>query len=500
VKITGWSNGLEVAGGGAGIVSHAGVVLLRQLADRTGLTAGLSGALAPLGAGRLLVHDRGRVLADLGCAIADGGEVVSDFRVMADQAGLFGLVASVPTVWRALAEIAAGGPRAQRRIGAAVNAARRRVWRQIQTRHGAIPGVAIADKVIDGVICIRLDASVVACHSDKQGAEPNFKGFGLHPLGAWCDNTREPLAAMLRRGSAGSNTVADHLTVLDEAITALPPKHRRRLMVTVDGAGASHGLIARLDQLASRPGHQMVYSIGWDLSERERTAITAVPEQAWQIAIDPAGEVRERRADDACAEQGCAHRRCWVEEAHVTELTALLREGPAGDQLATWPDSMRIFARRERPHPGAQLSLFETRDGWRYSLWATNLPGRTPGWRGRPAYIDAAHRVHARVEDNVRTGKDTGIGKFPSHSFAFNSAWLTAALIAATLLSWLKLLALDGDLAKAEPKTLRYRILHTAARLTRSGRRRHLKIAATWPWANAIITAWKRITALPQAP
>jgi hypothetical protein len=126
---------------------------------------------------------------------------------------------------------------------------------------------------------------------------------------------------------------------------------------------------------------------------------------------------------------------------------------------------MRVFARRERPHPGAQLTLFEAEDGWRYSLWATNLPGRVPGWRGQPAYIDATHQVHARVQDAIRTGKDTGIGHFPSHLFALNQAWLAAALIAATLLAWLKLLALDGPLAKAEPKTLRYRILHAAARL-----------------------------------
>ena len=184
----------------------------------------------------------------------------------------------------------------------------------------------------------------------------------------------------------------------------------------------------------------------------------------------------------------------------MAELTALLRSGRAGDQLTGWPPSMRVFARRERPHPGAQLTLFETEDGWRYSLWVTNLPERTPGWRGQPAYIDAAHRVHARVEDCVRTGKDTGIGKLPSHRFALNQAWLAAALTAAALLAWLRLLALDGNLAKAEPKTLRYRILHAAARLTRSGRRRRLKIAATWPWAPAIVTAWDRIAALPQAP
>jgi hypothetical protein len=175
-----------------------------------------------------------------------------------------------------------------------------------------------------------------------------------------------------------------------------------------------------------------------------------------------------------------------VEQAHVTELTPLLRDGPDGDQLAGWPATMRVFARRERPHPGAQLTLFEAADGWRYSLWVTNLPERTPGWRGQPAYIDAAHRVHARVEDAVRTGKHTGLGRFPSHSLAMNKAWLAASMTAATLLAWLKLLTLDGRLAKAEPKTLRYRILHTAARLTHGGPRRHLKIAATWPWGTAV--------------
>jgi hypothetical protein len=161
---------------------------------------------------------------------------------------------------------------------------------------------------------------------------------------------------------------------------------------------------------------------------------------------------------------------------------------------------MRIFARRERPHPGAQLTLFEAEDGWRYTLWVTNLPGTTRGWRGQLAYIDAGHRVHARVEDAIRTGKDCGIGKYPSTSLAMNKAWQAAALTAATLLAWLRLLALDGHLARAEPKTLRYRILHAAARLTRGGRRRRLKIDASWPWADGIVAAWNRISALPQAP
>jgi hypothetical protein len=497
VNTTGWLKGLRVAADGTGIVSHAGVALLRGLADNIGLTAGLSKALA---SDRLLVHDRGRVLADLACAIADGAEVISDFRAIGDQQELFGLVASVPTVWRTLDEIARGGERAAGKVIAAVNAARRRAWAAAVARHGALPGVRVAGKMLEGVTCIRLDASVVACHSDKEGAEPNFKGFGLHPLLGYCDNTAEPLAGLLRPGSAGSNTAADHLAVLAASITAVPPAFRRRLMVTCDGAGASHALIERLDELAARPGYQVIYSVGWELGAREKAAITAVPARAWQIAVDERGQVRERRARKACRDPDCGHRQCWIEEAHVTELTGLLREGPAGDQLGGWPETMRIFARRERPHPGAQLTLFEAEDGWRYTLWVTNRPAATRGWLGQPGYIDAAHRVHARVEDAIRTGKDCGIGKFPSSSMAMNKAWQAAALTAATLLAWLKLLALDGALAKAEPKTLRYRILHAAAKLTRGGRQRRLNIAASWPWATDIITAWDRISALPQAP
>jgi DDE family transposase len=256
-------------------VSHAGLALLRQLADRAGLTAGLSGALASR---RLLVHDRGRVLADLACAIADGAQVIGDFRVMSDQRELSGPVASMPTLWRALAEIASGGEKTARRVDRAVNRARRAAWARAEARHGALPGVRVADQVLDGVACIRLDATVVTAHSDgKEGAEPNFKGFGHHPLLAYCDNTGEPLAGILREGSAGSSTAGDHIAVLDQAIEALPPKHRRRLMVTVDGAGASHDLVKRLDKLAARPGYHLTWSVGWELGERERQAIAQVP-------------------------------------------------------------------------------------------------------------------------------------------------------------------------------------------------------------------------------
>jgi hypothetical protein len=144
------------------------------------------------------------------------------------------------------------------------------------------------------------DLHPAGCHRGalalgEELAEANFKGFGHHPLLASCDNTGgEPLAWMLRRGSAGSNTAADHNALADTAITALPPVFRRRLMITTDGAGASHALIAHLDKLAARRGYQLVYSAGWALTGREKAALRLVPEQAWQAAIDSRGKVRER--------------------------------------------------------------------------------------------------------------------------------------------------------------------------------------------------------------
>jgi hypothetical protein len=176
MNVTGWSRGLEVSGGGQGVVSHVGLALLRQLANKTGLTGGLARALA---SARLLVHDRGRVLADLACAIADGTRVISDFRVMGDQGELFGLVASVPTAWRTLKEIAGAGTRADKRITAAVNAARRQAWAQVIARHGTLPGVRLADRTLDGVTCIRLDATVTVAHSIRNWRRRTSRGSGI---------------------------------------------------------------------------------------------------------------------------------------------------------------------------------------------------------------------------------------------------------------------------------------------------------------------------------
>ena len=276
---TGWSRGLEVSGGGQGVVSHAGLVLLRHLADKTGLTGGLSRALATP---RLLVHDRGRVMADLACAIADGARVISDFRVMSDQRELFGRVASVPTAWRTLKEIALGGTRADRRITQAVNTARRHAWAQAAARHGALPGVRLADKALEGVVCIRLDATVTFAHSEKEQAAPTWKKtFGHHPMTAWADHGQdgngEPLALVLRAGNAGPDTAADHIEAAGLALAQLPRQLRRKVVVRADSGGGTHEF---LTWLTARP-RRLHYSVGMTITEPVAEAIGKVPADAW---------------------------------------------------------------------------------------------------------------------------------------------------------------------------------------------------------------------------
>ena len=291
----------------------------------------------------------------------------------------------------------------------------------------------------------------------------------------------------MRPGNAGSNTASDHIEVLDRAIAQVPAAHRRRLLITVDGAGASHALVNHLAALGTRPGHQVIYSVGFDLDERARTAVAAMPAAGWDTAIDADGHPRIGPADDGGDEV----------KAQVAEITGLLRHSAGGDRFAGWPTDLRFFARREKPHPGAQLSLFEQHEGWRHQIIATNLPANTAGWRGQPAYIDASHRAQARVEDRIRCAKATGMRRMASRDYQINTAWCTTVSIGCDLLAWLRLLALDGHLAKAEPKTLRYRLLHVPARLIRGGRKRRIRIPETWPWANDLHNAFSRILALP---
>jgi Transposase DDE domain group 1 len=483
-ELTGWSKDLTVEVAGRGVVAHTGSVALRALADRTGLTSAVSSALARRGFEP--VHDRGRVLTDAAVMIADGGRVMSDLAVLRDQGELFGPVASDPTLWRTLDAVDA---HARDRLAAARARTRRHVWDQVVARRGAVPASVVADRDLGKTVVIRLDATLVIAHSDKELAAGTFKGsWGHHPLTAWCDNTSENLAVKLRSGSAGSNTVTDHIEVLTAAITQIPGPYRRDLLVTCDGAGATKDLLKHITTLNAAPGRRVHYSVGFDLDQRCRAAIAKVPEALWENVINPDGTPRD------------------LDDAGVVELTGLLRTsvGPDGqtvDQLKAWPVGMRVIVRRERPHPGAQLSLFEEADGWRYQIFATNTPpgtqSRPAGKLGQLAYLEARHRAHARVEDCIRNAKNTGLGHLPSKHYQLNQAWCIAAAIAADLLAWLRLLCLTGDLAKAEPKTLRYRLLHTAARIIRGQRRRKIRIPTTWPWADDLATALTTALTLP---
>jgi hypothetical protein len=325
---------------------------------------------------------------------------------------------------------------------------------------------------LEEVIVLDTDATIVITHSEKENAAPTFKRtFGFHPLGVWCDNTSEFLAGKLRAGNAGSNTAADHIEVLADAIAQIPAGHRKKLLIRSDGAGASHKLLDWLTEQGRVRGRSVEYSIGFPITETLREAIALVPAKTWTAALDADGGVREG--------------------GDVAELTGLIDK----DVLAKWPEAMRVIVRRERSHPGAQLSLFEERDGWRYQAFVTNTK------TGQLAFLEARHRAHARVEDRIRHAKDSGLGRFPSREFDINEVWLMLVQIAADLTAWTRLLALTGDakiLATCEPKALRYRFLHVPARLTHGARRRRLRIPESWPWAAAIAAVFANIAAIPQ--
>jgi hypothetical protein len=277
------------------------------------------------------------------------------------------------------------------------------------------------------------------------------------------------LAGLLRPGRAGSNTTADHITVLDAALAQIPDAHRYGVPILIrsDSAGCTHGFLAHIRAQRAQ-GMDASFSVGFAITEPIRAAIVKVPE--WIPALDTDGGLRDG--------------------AEIAEITDLVD----ATVLEALPQGTRLIVRRERPHPGAQLDLFDTVEGWRHQVMATD----TPVGGASMQYLEARHRAHARVEDRIRTGKDSGFGRFPSRQFAINTAWLELALTGIDLLAWMRTLLLDGDLSLAEPKRLRYRLLHTAARITRSARRTRLRIAEHWPWATDLVQAFARLAALPR--
>ena len=430
---------LQVVADAEGLTSRAGTALVAGVADRVGLTAGLSGALEGLRERRSR-HDPGRVLRDLALTLADGGDCLADLRALRDQETLFGEVASDATAWRTLAVL---DERLLEAIRAARAEARRRVW----ARAGA-PERVILD----------LDGTLLTAHSDKEGAAGTYKGgFGFHPLLCYEATSEEALAGLLRPGNAGFNTAHDHIELLERSLAQLPEQTRSPgLLVRADRAGATHAL---LDHVAER-GFR--FSVGLDLTEPVREAILALPERAWQPALASDGEDREG---------------AWVAELDL--------------DLAGWPAGTRAICRRERPHPGAQLS-FTDHNGYRFQVFLTNQQGK------RIARLEQLHRARAACEDRIRCGKETGLRNLPFRSFQANAAWLELVLIGQDLLVWTqRLLLFDTTLARSEPKRLRYRLLHVAARLTRHARRLVLHLPRAWPWQHELLRAFELLRALP---
>ena len=279
---------------------------------------------------------------------------------------------------------------------------------------------------------------------------------------------------MLRPGNAGSNDADDHLELLDHAIGALPPEYhlghepgddpglvRHHILVRADSAWATHGFVSGLTEA------NIEYSIGHPVDQGVREALLSFQEEDWVEAIEADGTVRDG--------------------AQVAELTDLM-------DLSAWGEDARLICRREHPHPGAQISLFDTSEGFRHTCFITNASALNFD----AAVLELRQRGHARVEDRVRCWKDCGLQNLPFASFTQNLTWVATSLVAGALIAWAQMICLDGELKKAEPKTIRYRILHVAAVLVRRGRRLILRLDETWPWAGALRRAFLRLrTAFP---
>jgi Transposase DDE domain group 1 len=452
---------VKVSADGHGVVSHAGMGMLRELADRTGLSAQVTAAVADTYRGPW-VYAPGDVFADLAAAVADGADCIDGVgQLCGDREHVLGAKASTTTMWRLVDERidAAHLPG----VRAARAAARAAAWAA-----GAAPTGG------QGWLHIDIDATLVIDHSDnKTGAAATWKKtYGHHPLLAFLDRPDiaggEALAGLLRNGNAGSNTASDHVIVLHQALASLPARWRPGLgdpaapqvLVRCDTAGATH------DFADACRAAGVGFSFGYPVDGRVQDAVDTLNlGDCWYPAIDTGGGIRDG---------------AWVAEA--TDLV----------NLASWPAGTRLILRKERPHPGAQLR-FTDADGMRVTAFITDTgPGVVPG---QVAGLELRHRQHARIEDRIRELKATGLRNLPCHSFWANAAWFEIVLAAADLVAWTRLIGFTDHpgLARAEITTFRYRVLHVAARVCRGARQLRLRIDATWRWASAITAAWHAI-------
>jgi Transposase DDE domain group 1 len=438
---------LKVTPDGKGVAAHAGSRLLAEMAEATGLIGAMSEAMAPTVV-RRRHHDPGQVLVDLAVTIADGGDCLSDLAVLRNQPSLFGAVASIPTASRVVDTVDAERLNAIRGARARARAA---AWTA-----GLDPTSKVNPLVLD------FDATLVDSHSEKENAAPTYKrGFGFSPLLCYLDATGEALAAILRPGNAAPHNPADHIALLEMALAQLPVKPDGKdgvaMLVRADSAGSTHAFV---DALRDRG---IEFSVGFRVREEVRLALCELDESAWFEAMTQDMDVRE--------------------EAQVAELTETV-------DLSTWPVGTRMIVRRELPHPGATFNLFDPQ-GYRHQVFLCDSTDPDI------AYLEARHRGHARIEDRIRSAKDTGLRNLPFPAFANNACWVELVLMAQDLMAFAQGLVLDGDLATAEPKRLRYTLLHTAGRITTTGRTGTLHIQREWPWARQLADAFERLRAIP---
>lgn len=438
-----------------GVTGHAGLWTLGRFADRLGLGPALSKRV-PWTGERAPAHDRGKVLVHQMLVLAGGGETCADIEHLRAVGDLFADAASDTTVWRTFHELA---PDTVAGLWQAMADRRGEVWRR-------------ADPTGDGPVVLDIDATLVTIHSEnKEGTAPTYKGgFGFHPMFCFADATGEALGAVLRPGNAAANSIADHLAVLDQAISQLPVDiarghrrgdaagvARRAIVVRADSAGCTGGFV---DGCRAR-------NVGFMVIARKHSEIHAAisrtlgDDERWAPALTQSGERRPGAA--------------------VAEMTDLA-------ELSGWPAGTRLIARREPLHPGAQQTLFASA-AYRYWGFYTDQPGT-------PVELDQTMRAHAHVEDHIARLKDSGLERFPFSDLDANRAWLAVVCFAADLVRWFQRLCLTGELAAANPKRLRWQLWHAPARLVRRARQLIVRPLAHWPSTPDLLAAHERITAL----